>query len=524
MTVQHSPDQADSIVLAREPAFRLGKVEVHPATRQIAFDAIRETLEPRVMQLLVALFRAEGQIVTRDDLIARCWGGRIVGENAIHRVISRLRQAAARTGAFEIETIAKVGYRLIVDGTPPERPSVEPSRHQPLPSRRVLLAAAALAIAGPAGYFLLRMGKAHEPKPAALALYRRGQEAQRQGVREQNRQAVAYFRQAVEVDPDYAVAWGALALSYHPVIVAAPDAEVARLTEWSRSAARRALALEPGNADAEAALALIGPIYRNWAVRESDCRRLLARYPNHWFVNLQLSRILAEVGRWRESLHFAREVVRIDAFLPIGHVRLAIALWAAGRLQEAETALDSALARWPGHWAIWFMRFDFLLYGGRPAEARAFAGRAEGRPYGMPDGTYPGIMAAARALETRASADIDTALGAYLGVVARSSVQVPSAVALAAALGRIDTAFDLLDNYYFQEGPFASRPPRAAVAAPRGITEFLFRPPDTALHRDLRFGSMLDRIGLEGYWRSTGTRPDFRAGWNQQDPEGDIAD
>jgi len=510
--VLNRTDSADIIILAREPAFRLGQVEIHPSTRQMAFDGIGETLEPRVMQVLVVLAQAAGAVVTTDELIQRCWEGRIVGENAIHRVISRVRQTAAKTGgAFEIETIAKVGYRLIVDGAPPERPAAGMPR-QWLPSRRVLLggAAAAVAIAAPAGYLLLRRGKAHEPGPSALALYRRGQEAQRQSLREQSRQAVAYFRQAVEADSLYAAAWGALALGYHDIIAGAPDAEVARLTEWSRSAARRALALDPENADAQAALALIGPIYRNWAIGEANCRRLLVRYPDHWFLHLQLSRVLAAVGRWREALQSAREVVRVDPFIPIGHVRLALALWATERLQEAETALDGALARWPGHWAIWFIRFEFLLYGGRPAEARAFAVQAEGRPYGMPDGTYPGIMAAARAVETRAPGDIETALGAYLAAVAQSRAHPTSAIALAVALDRTDTAFALLDSYYFQEGPLAPKPRPRDVTAPRCITEVLFRDPNTALYPDSRFGSMLERIGLERYWRTSGTRPDFR--------------
>ena len=53
-------------------------------------------------------------MVSRSDLIDRCWDGRVVGDNAINRVISRLRQLAANDdgGDFEIETIPRVGYRL----------------------------------------------------------------------------------------------------------------------------------------------------------------------------------------------------------------------------------------------------------------------------------------------------------------------------------------------------------------------------------------------------------------------------
>ena len=460
---QTGAESGGPINLAHAAPFCLGEVEVHPPTRQLIRDGRSQTLEPRVMQVMVALAEAPGAVLTRDELIERCWGGVIVSENAINRVISRIRQIASDFGmdSFQVETITKVGYRMVVAGAAPiEAALAERPEPRPLPSDRnrrlVIGGLGAVGAAAAMGAWLWR-DRAQPPRPsaAALALYRRGQNAQRQGLREQGRQAVAYFRQAVEMDPLYAEAWGALALGYRDVIAGAPDAEVARLTDWSRSAARRALELDPDNADAQAALVLIGPSYRNWAIMEAHCRRLLLHHPNHWFLHLQLSQVLAEVGRWREALQFAREVIRTDAFIPIGHVRLALALWATGRLQEAEITLDGALARWPGHWAIWFTRFDFLLYGGRPADARAFAAQAEGRPYGMPEGTYPAIIAAARAIETRAPADIEAALGAYLPAVAQGRAQAPSAVALASALGRIDTAFALLDNYHFQEGPFA---------------------------------------------------------------------
>ncbi len=71
-------------------------------------------LEPRVIQVLVALARADGGVVSQSELIDACWSGRIVGEDAIYRCIVRLRAlAAALEGAFCIETIARVGYRLM---------------------------------------------------------------------------------------------------------------------------------------------------------------------------------------------------------------------------------------------------------------------------------------------------------------------------------------------------------------------------------------------------------------------------
>ena len=67
------------------------------------------------MQALVVLAQADGAVVSRDKLIERCWGGRIVGDDAINNCIGKVRALASLTPlpTFEIETVSRVGYRLI---------------------------------------------------------------------------------------------------------------------------------------------------------------------------------------------------------------------------------------------------------------------------------------------------------------------------------------------------------------------------------------------------------------------------
>lgn len=105
--------------LANEDDFRLGEIVVRPSLLEVRAGDVRETLEPRVMQVLVALASAKGMVVSRDELIRECWGGRIVGEDAINRCVGRIRRIAELSGrkAFEIETIPRVGYRLVVAQT-----------------------------------------------------------------------------------------------------------------------------------------------------------------------------------------------------------------------------------------------------------------------------------------------------------------------------------------------------------------------------------------------------------------------
>jgi TolB-like protein/DNA-binding winged helix-turn-helix (wHTH) protein len=102
------------IDLVGEVDFPLGASRVSPSRLEVSRAGLHETLEPRIMQVLVALYQADGRVVSRDELITRCWEGRVVGEDAITRAIGRLRRLSEADGgaSFVVETIPKIGFRL----------------------------------------------------------------------------------------------------------------------------------------------------------------------------------------------------------------------------------------------------------------------------------------------------------------------------------------------------------------------------------------------------------------------------
>jgi TolB-like protein/DNA-binding winged helix-turn-helix (wHTH) protein len=115
MTRDPPPESQGPVRLSAERDFSLGDLEIHPSASETLRGGQSQHVEPRVMQVLVALAGAGGGVVSRDELIERCWDGRVVGEAAINRCISRLRALADRgdgTRSFNVETIARVGYRL----------------------------------------------------------------------------------------------------------------------------------------------------------------------------------------------------------------------------------------------------------------------------------------------------------------------------------------------------------------------------------------------------------------------------
>lgn len=96
--------------LSREADFRLGTAFIQPSLCRFDVSGGSEQVEPRVMQVLVALAR-EDRVVSRDDLGRLCWDGRIVTPGAINRCVGEVRKLGER-GAFAVETIPRVGYRL----------------------------------------------------------------------------------------------------------------------------------------------------------------------------------------------------------------------------------------------------------------------------------------------------------------------------------------------------------------------------------------------------------------------------
>ena len=107
-------DSVAKVKLASIDEFDLGGMHVCPARREVQVSGETRTLEPRVMQVLVALANARPSVVARDDLVAACWPGMAVSEDAINRCILALRRLCRDIdpAPFTIETVPRVGYAL----------------------------------------------------------------------------------------------------------------------------------------------------------------------------------------------------------------------------------------------------------------------------------------------------------------------------------------------------------------------------------------------------------------------------
>ncbi|MEM7703829.1 MAG: winged helix-turn-helix domain-containing protein, partial [Pseudomonadota bacterium] len=152
------------IDLAHAHEFTVGPVRVVPSLRTVTGPDGEEVLEPKVMQVLIALNQglaeAGGDILSRDDLIERCWEGRVVGESSINRVISLLRASLKSVcgETLKVENVPKVGYRLLL--APEWEPVEPPSKEKEPPSKSEASAAAPEAGKERAGFVVLAAGLA----------------------------------------------------------------------------------------------------------------------------------------------------------------------------------------------------------------------------------------------------------------------------------------------------------------------------------------------------------------------------
>jgi DNA-binding winged helix-turn-helix (wHTH) protein/tetratricopeptide (TPR) repeat protein len=95
--------------------FQFGAWHVRPADNSISDGAASRQMEPRAMDVLVALCREPNTIISAEQLLEKCWGSTLHGDNPVHKTIAQLRKCLGdqSSAPVYIETIRKRGYRTL---------------------------------------------------------------------------------------------------------------------------------------------------------------------------------------------------------------------------------------------------------------------------------------------------------------------------------------------------------------------------------------------------------------------------
>ena len=155
--------------------------------------------------------------------------------------------------------------------------------------------------------------------------------------------AIAYFRQAVRRDPEFARAHAGLALAYAILPVYIPDPADSTTALMSASAAR-AVALDSTLADAQVALALALEAELRLAEAERRYRIALALEPSNATAHQVFGFLLFLVGRTEEAVLHLQQAARLDPLAKSAGASAAGGLTAARRFPEAAAEARRVLA------------------------------------------------------------------------------------------------------------------------------------------------------------------------------------
>ena len=91
-----------------------GQISIKLSARQVFVSGREITLTPKEYALLLCLMRNRGMVLSREQLLVKCWGYDYDGEaRAVDTHIKRLREKLG-SAADHIKTVIKSGYKLEV--------------------------------------------------------------------------------------------------------------------------------------------------------------------------------------------------------------------------------------------------------------------------------------------------------------------------------------------------------------------------------------------------------------------------
>jgi serine/threonine-protein kinase len=166
--------------------------------------------------------------------------------------------------------------------------------------------------------------------------YLRGQYHISRGTPENTAKAKECFEQALAIDPNYAPAYGGLAVYYFVLAVVGlkPTVEIAPL---AISAAEKALALDPSSSEAHSVLAIMAAISNyDWKLAEARSLKALAAEPVPPMVRWRCAQFcLLPVGRFSDAMEQFRLAIETDPLSLVLHFGIAWSMWTLKQYRES---------------------------------------------------------------------------------------------------------------------------------------------------------------------------------------------
>jgi TolB-like protein/cytochrome c-type biogenesis protein CcmH/NrfG len=312
--------------------------------------------------------------------------------------------------------------------------------------------------------------------PEAYRLYLQGRYFIERMTQTDLARSVDYFRQAIALDPDFALGWTGLSQACY-IQAGYGWAPLSEGFERARDAAKRALSIAPDLAEGHVCLGHVHEGYDwDWKAANDEYQRAFALAPG----NADVLRALASMARIfvgpDAGIDLLRQAAALDPLSSSAQRMLGLRCVLAGRLDEAVAALNASLDLNPKSGLVHCFLGVTRLMQGRPAEALELSEREA-----LPDFRLLGIALAQHTLGNKEASD-----AAMAQLIEHHGNEAAYQIAAAYAWrGEIDRVFEWLERAYTQRDPGLSMT----------TSDPLFRP----LHDDPRWLPFLKKMGFPSH-------------------------
>ena len=341
---------------------------------------------------------------------------------------------------------------------------------------RAIAEALAEAAGLPAPTFEVRQD---QPDPEAYDLYLRGRHIWHRRGQEPLQPAIDYFREAVQIDPEFGRGWAALAMAY----LTYPSYSPRGYATWNDAepAAKKALELDPEIAEAYSVLATFAQTRFEWERAESLFREGVRRDDQSATAHYWYAEFLEVVGKHAESIEHLQRALQLDPTYRPPQVMQGVSHM---NFRDYATAAELLGDIWQGNHRnplIWMANFMVAVYNQDTEGAEAWIERSPG------DDVQRDLLR--RFVNVKLRQQIDASLVADLADNYWRRPDYPFGLWLLGNVGGYEESFGLVDN---------------RLDNGRLLEMRVFWAPGLGTRGHPGFMQLMERVGLLEYWESSG--------------------
>jgi DNA-binding winged helix-turn-helix (wHTH) protein/TolB-like protein/Tfp pilus assembly protein PilF len=194
------------------------------------------------------------------------------------------------------------------------------------------------------------LAKRETDNPEAWELYHRGRFYVFRLTPNEVQKGLEYFRRAIEIDPDYALAYTGIADAYRSLTLSAEMPPVENLT-LSKNAALKAIEIDDLSSEGHSSVGMTN-FWGDWDWVESERRyiRAIELNPNNAMAHLFYAHLQSNLGKHDDALALVKRSRALDPVFPFGNALEGQFLLHAGRVDEAIERLERTVEIAPNFW------------------------------------------------------------------------------------------------------------------------------------------------------------------------------